>query len=191
MTNRREFLQTTATLTAAASFSPRASFATNASLALMAAIVDTRFAATAGFSAATSAQGVPTHEIGGDITAVWLNHLRERWAQQPAALAGLTARPALFCLEQLARDQGLRVVYHAEHKQLASGDMQHTVLTPLAGIDAALLTATGDHWPHFIAEQLNKIKQVPLTAGPSQACMPAFHNDDEITLHSWVLAPLV
>jgi hypothetical protein len=69
-------------------------------------------------------------------------------------LAGLTARPALFCLEQLARGCGLRVVFHAEHVLHAQGRTEHRLLrgAPAAGISAADLSLAGPLWPSQIAQ---------------------------------------
>jgi hypothetical protein len=41
--------------------------------------------------------------------------LRAAWTKQPVAIAGLTAHGPLFCLERLAWDHGMRVVFRAEH----------------------------------------------------------------------------
>ena len=61
----------------------------------------------------------------GDITNVWFRELAPVWrslanrdmavATADMAIAGLTQYGALFCLERLAWDAGMRVVYRAEH----------------------------------------------------------------------------
>jgi hypothetical protein len=48
--------------------------------------------------------------IDGDVTSVWWTALRPLWAAGGARVAGITNAPALFCLEQLARGAGHRVI---------------------------------------------------------------------------------
>ncbi|MDT8398430.1 MAG: hypothetical protein RQ899_07425 [Pseudomonadales bacterium] len=189
MINRREFLQGSATISAA-SLTAHPVFAKEQPLVLRAAVIDTRFAATALFGIQARLRGLTVHEIDGDITTLWLQHLNKSWSAQPTALAGLSARPALFCLEQLAWDKGLRVIYHAEHKLTAAQQYHHTILTPLPGLDSTVLNTAGSRWPAYSAELLSAIQGLPRTCYPSQACLPASHDDDVRTLHSWVLAPL-
>ncbi len=74
------------------------------------AIVDTAYAPALEFAAQMRRSGVAIHAIERDITSVWFNDLALRWRGSPAAVAGLTAPEALFCLEQLAWDHRMRVV---------------------------------------------------------------------------------
>jgi len=190
MTSRRSFLQTTA-LAAAAPLAGRASFALEAEPDPYAAVVDERYAVARRFGARASFDGLPMRAIGGDITALWFNELDLLWRRQPTAIAGLTERPALFCLEQLGWPHRMRVVYHAEHRSLGSGDTLHRVTMPALGLAAADLMAAGAGWPEFLASAL---VDLPLHGavgrGPSQACMAAAGGGDEISLHSWMLAPV-
>ena len=45
-------------------------------------------------------------------------------------IIGLTDRPALFCLEELARDVGMRVIFRADHVMDQGGHAQHTAVGP-------------------------------------------------------------
>ncbi len=51
---------------------------------------------------------------GDDISALWYGELDPLWRREQAAIAGLTAYGALFCLERLAMDRGMRVVFKCE-----------------------------------------------------------------------------
>ena len=72
-------------------------------------IFDERFPASVAFANQAQRQGLPVHAIRGDITSLWFHDLDLRWKQGPAAIAGLTDPNALFCLDLLARDKGMRV----------------------------------------------------------------------------------
>lgn len=51
-----------------------------------------------------------TRGVQGDPTDVWRSVLRPLWRDQKSTVAGITNLQALFCLEMLARDQGMRLV---------------------------------------------------------------------------------
>ena len=81
------------------------------------AIYDASYVAGLTFAAQMQRRGVAVHAIERDITDVWFNDLALRWRESPVAIAGLTAPEALFCLEQLAWDQRMRVVVRGTHAQ--------------------------------------------------------------------------
>ena len=99
--------------------------------------------------------GVDVHAVAdGDVTQVWLWDIGPAWRQHPISIAGLTARPALFCLEQLALGCGLRVVFHAEHVVHDEGRTEHRLLrgASAAGISTRDLSLAGMLWPARIAQ---------------------------------------
>jgi hypothetical protein len=65
------------------------------------------------FARRAEARGIAVHAMAGDMTRFWYDDLYYRWRQGPAAIAGLTAHGPLFCLEQLAWEQRMRVVYRS------------------------------------------------------------------------------
>jgi hypothetical protein len=77
-------------------------------------IFDERFPASVAFADQVKREGLPVHCIRGDITSLWFHDLDLRWKQGPAAIAGLTDSNALFCLDLLARDKGMRVEARTE-----------------------------------------------------------------------------
>jgi hypothetical protein len=81
------------------------------------AIYDASYVAGLAFAAQMQRQGVAVAPIDGDITHVWFDDLALRWRESPVAIAGLTAPEALFCLEQLAWDHRMRVVFREMHAQ--------------------------------------------------------------------------
>lgn len=64
---------------------------------------------------ATAARSVPEQALAGDVTRFWADELYPQWQKAPLALAGCTGQDQLFCLEQLARDHRLRVLWRAGH----------------------------------------------------------------------------
>ena len=79
-------------------------------------LFDQRFAAARAFGREAQWQGQSVHGFDGDITNVWYHDLHPRWRKGPAAIAGLTAHGALFCLERLAWDVSMRVTHRVEER---------------------------------------------------------------------------
>jgi hypothetical protein len=73
-------------------------------------IFDSRFPIACNFGAAACRRGQKALAIRGDVTALWRDDLRLRWAAGAAAISGMTTERSLFCLEQLAKDHWLRVM---------------------------------------------------------------------------------
>ena len=90
-------------------------------LSLDRVIFDHRYRESVAFAAEAGALGYRTHGIRGDITDLWYAHLSVGWKTAPASIAGLTDEPALFCLERLSWDYGLRVIYHVVHTRPSDG----------------------------------------------------------------------
>lgn len=122
MTSRREFLKAgliASALPVAARAELAALPAGGASAPLYKVLYDTRFAASVAFARRAEALGLAVHAMAGDMTRFWYDDLYYRWRQGPAAIAGLTAHGALFCLERLAWEQRMRVVHRVEHAPAA------------------------------------------------------------------------
>jgi hypothetical protein len=118
-------------------------------------LIDARYAPSRTLGGRLRVRGAEVLAIpDGDVTQVWLQRIGPAWRHGPVPLAGLTARPAMFCLEQLARGCGLRVVFHAEHVVHAQGRTEHRLLrgASAAGISSADLSLAGPLWPSRIAQ---------------------------------------
>lgn len=157
-------------------------------LALYKVVADTRFADSRAFAAEAARSGRRIAWIDGDVTKLWYDELDLLWRGDKAALAGLTDHAAFFCLERLAPDRGLRVVFKGEHRRLASGVVAHAVAGPDAVVTrAALERLSGPAWAAQMASMaLDKRGAGPVgaprrttsLAGPAQPPL----------LISWVLA---
>ncbi len=128
MTSRRKFLQAglaVAALPAAASANVAAGERALPTVTLYKVLYDTRFAASVAFACRAAARGLAVQAMHGDMTSFWYDDLYHRWREAPAAIAGLTAHGALFCLERLAWEQRMRVVYRGVHTAAADGGVAH------------------------------------------------------------------
>jgi hypothetical protein len=93
----------------------RHAVATGAYSAFQRAVFDERFAECRAFAAELHSAGVLTSAIRGDVAGLWYGDLRAHLRESRLPVAGLTDRAALFCLEELARDVGMRVIFRADH----------------------------------------------------------------------------
>ena len=197
MTNRREFVQGAVALSALPAAAQAASAARPAAavpqIALHAAVIDERFEASRAFGAAMTRRGVAVRPApAGDVTALWNGAFSATWSQTPQAIAGLTAPPALFCLEQLAWMHRMRVVFHAEHIAGRDGALSHAVLRaaslPENDPERDLLAADAD-WPALVARMIAGQPAAAGPAGPSVAALERALDPEATTLVSWIIAP--
>lgn len=200
MTSRRQFLQiglvaTTWPLASkAARAGPAAIGGRTAAVPLYKAVYDRRFPESVAFARRMDGLGVPVHAMDGDITAFWFNDLSRRWTSQPAAVAGLTAHGPMFCLEQLAWERRMRVVFRAEHRPAADGRLQHRLAGPAGMLErAALGSSTAADWAKRIADVAvecptgrSEITEVTIATGHDAS---GTFNENLESLFSWVIAP--
>lgn len=194
MTSRREFLQIGITATAwpLAPAAVRAAGEISAApLPLYKVIFDRRFPASIEFAARAQALGHAVHGIDGDMTRFWYEELYHEWKKGPAAIAGLTAHGPMFCFEHLARDQGMRVVFRAEHKLGAAG-VEHTLTGPLAMLDERMvLRDRGERWASCMADMVSHCSRghaeissaVAISPGVELGLTPGIDS-----LYSWIIA---
>jgi hypothetical protein len=160
---------------------------------LPAVLIDARFAQARAVGTRLADLGATVHAMpDGDITPVWLSHIRPAWKAQPVTIVGLTARPALFCLEQFAFACSLRVVFHAEHLVHREGRTEHRVLrgAQAAGISARDLALAGWLWPAHIAQAMamHRHKTGGERYGPSDAALSPTLPPRSQLLTSWIIA---
>jgi hypothetical protein len=194
MPSRREFLQ--AGLAASAwPIAARADLAAPQQAAtavpLYKVLYDTRFPASIEFARRAAGRGLAVHAMTGDMTRFWYDDLYHRWRKEPAAIAGLTAEGALFCLERLAWDQRMRVVYRGEHKSMAGSRIAHRFEGPAQLLPAAAAATAASAWAAALADvvvecpggRAKRVSLQPLTA------RAAGTRSSEV-LFSWVIAPV-
>ena len=194
MTSRREFLQ----IGVAASALPWAAYAGAVdrsaaadAVPLYKVVYDTRFAAGVEFARRASALGHAVHGINGDMTRFWYDDLYHRWRHGAAAIAGLTGRGALFCLEQLAWDQRMRVVFRAEHSASDDGCVAHRFEGTRTLVSSAAAAVYESDWAAGMAgivDQCSSMRARPATA--SATTTRASTSPVGESLFSWVIAPV-
>ena len=193
MTSRRELLKAglvASALPLAASAGFGDSAPGGAPVPLYKVLYDTRFAASVTFAERAAARGLAVLGTDGDVTRAWYHDLYHRWRQGPAAIAGLTAHGALFCLERLAWDQGLRVAYRGEHAAAPDG-VAHRLDGPASMLSAAA-AAMDRAWDAALAQVVAECPHertdrrtstlVTRHAGRAPTAEPLF---------SWVIAPVL
>ncbi|MGB6449916.1 MAG: hypothetical protein WBE92_04130 [Steroidobacteraceae bacterium] len=198
MTSRREFLQTAAVsavpvVAGAAGIVDAVRPRAPAHTAVHAVLIDERHAEARSFGTRLSGDGVTVYATpDGDVTQVWLRRIGPAWRRRPVAIAGLTERPALFCLEQFALSCGLRVVFHGEHFVHPGGPIEHR---QLRGARAAErfeedLTQAGPRWPVRIADAVAAYREQAgrLRPGPSDAALEPILAPGAQLLTSWIIA---
>lgn len=189
MTNRREFLQAAAVLTSAPLLKQMAFAGSNTAVAAAAVIFDTRYPQAHEFAVRAGQLGAPVRSIEADITELWQTELHKLWQAAPAAVAGLTERPALFLLERLAWDHGMRVVFEAEHSTDGRGAAVHRVIRSGDAVLARNLMAAGRNWPRLLADSMiTGTHAVTRNYHPTDAAMAA-SPDEPAKLYSWTIAP--
>ncbi len=205
MTTRREFLQAgiaaSAVPIAAGAFSsdkpttpePTVSAAPLQPMPFFKVIFDERFPDSVAFAEEMKRLGVACHGISGDMTDLWYRELYPQWQKSPVPIAGLTAHGPLFCLERLAWDHGMRVMFRAEHQYRADGCIEHVVSAHEAVLrDAAGLATAGSNWSAHLAGLVSTCGQGRLETSPAivTRLVESAHADRE-TLFSWVIGPVV
>jgi TAT (twin-arginine translocation) pathway signal sequence len=101
------------------------------------AVFDERFAECRGFAAELYTAGVFTSGIQGDISRLWYEDLRVHLRANRLPVVGLTNRAALFCLEELARDVDMRVIFRADHLSDQTGVTEHSAVGPASLVAVA------------------------------------------------------
>ena len=153
-------------------------------------LFDETSAAGLSFAAEAARHFIPTRGVGTDVGATWMHDIEPRWRHSPAAIAGLTTGPALFCLELLARDHGMGVVYRARHDP-DRGRFSHIVAGPPAiTARAGELVAGGSRWAEVaaaIAIGCPACLRPDLALGLVDLAERA--GVSERSLFSWVIAP--
>jgi hypothetical protein len=104
------------------------------------------------------------------------------------AIAGLTGYGALFCLERLAWDQRLRVVFRAEHAP-SGRRVAHGFAGPAEVLPAACSVVAGDDWA---ARMADIVAACPSGRGVGAEAdvraTSAGGMAESETLYSWVIA---
>lgn len=126
---------------------------------------------------------VPTLHAGYDIAQLWFGE----GLSHSAPIAGLTDRVTLFCLEELARSSGMRVLYRVDHLIDEQGNAKHHAVGPASVVEKARkLPAL-----KFGCEMAALASQFEFSTDPDAAAVKRtgpFAPHNKIALVSWVIA---
>jgi hypothetical protein len=198
MSSRREFLQMGVAalalpISAHAALSPTPSILDGDPNAtpLYKVVFDERFSASRAFAEEAERLGQSVHGIKGDMTDLWYHDLHARWTQGPVAIAGLTAHGPIFCLERLAWDHRMRVVFRVDHRYRPDGSIEHAISGPPSMLRRAAALSDEINWS---SEMANLITRCPAMRSQTSQCNvigpTAKRTDDPEHLISWVIAPV-
>jgi len=157
------------------------------------AVFDERFAECQAFAAELHSAGVLTSAIRGDVARLWYDDLRADLSEDRLPVAGLTDRVALFCLEELARDVGMRVIFRADHVIDPNGHAQHTAVGPASLVAATRQLTTERGFGRAMAGICSQFDIRALhCSGPgdtaAQKRTGPFSPDDKTALVSWIIS---
>jgi len=152
------------------------------------AVYDERFEESVAFAEELRRRGVATASAGSDLARLWYGNLHVQPGQPLARIAGLTDRATLFCLEELSRSAGMRVLYRVDHLIDDRGHVEHDAVGPAAVLAAArkLMSDSGfgremavlaSHFDSIGRQELAAVKRT----GP-------FSPRGKVALVSWVIA---
>ena len=150
-------------------------------------IVDDRIPESLRFGQRMREMGSAVHAISGDVTDLWFHDLFAQWTKEPVAIAGLTEHGPLFCLERLAWDHKMRVVYRAEHR--LDGDcVEHEIVRSRdrRAADLGSAGATGRRTRRGWSVAARIVGSPTAVARAVTRVAPA---GDREPLLSWVIAP--
>ncbi|EZP71093.1 hypothetical protein BV96_02931 [Sphingomonas paucimobilis] len=190
MPDRRSFLQGGVAAGVAVTASGAPAFA--ASLAdprpaFFRVVVDDRLPGSVLFGREAVRRGETVHAMTGVITGFWVKQLHRRWSNDMAPIAGVTAHGPFFCMEQLARISGFRVLFTTEHAGI-DGRSQAAIWNR----DNPGLSLRAESPAHVWAQRFGEIARG--AALGDQRCTVAsgpglFPDDDPCRMISWVVGP--
>lgn len=188
MATRRDFMIAMAAATAGGMTSQAASGLTPAPTHLDRFLVDRNYAQAASFARRARSAGGQIHEVCGDATPLWRRVLDPGMGSKGRSFAGLTCPTALFCLERMAWDRGMRVMFRIDHAHHSEGRWRHISAAPISDVMLGRLIADGDGFGRAAFDILlasgaywgDATNAAPLSGASSQAIAP---------LTSWVIAP--
>jgi hypothetical protein len=197
MTSRREFLHL-GVAAVAFPISQRVSPAIarsvgsgeSASMPFYKVVFDARFPACRIFAGEARSLGLPIHAIRGDVTDLWFNDLDARWKKRPAAIAGITQKGALFCLDLLGADQRMRLMFLGEHVQHRDGRVDHTFAGPPGVLKEAVEPGQqSPDWSRHVARLISRFPADASKLTPAIVAPLVSFGEDPGQLVSWVIAP--
>ncbi|HEY5565777.1 MAG TPA: hypothetical protein VIM81_00845 [Gammaproteobacteria bacterium] len=150
-------------------------------------VADERFGAAHEASHAAAGSGAAIMTFPGDVTALY-ESLDLAWRSARFAVSGMTTTAALFVLERLAWERGLRTAYRGVHRPTSEGSMRHE----LAGSSELLRRLAGEHdshWASRVGRELAWWSPAKASGGEATLLSQMLPCAHRATLVSWLLTP--
>jgi hypothetical protein len=183
MINRRSVMKIGAAAVAGAIMAPAL-----ARSVFQRAVFDERFGECRAFATELHVAGVFTSAIRGDVADLWYGDLRAHLSENRLPIAGLTDRAALFCLEELARDVGMRVIFRADHIVDQNGYTRHTAVGPSSLVGAVHNLPPEADFGRAIAGLLTQFDSSESASAAAQKRTGPFSAGNKTTLVSWIIS---
>ena len=153
-------------------------------------VFDERFAKARAFGAEARRRSARTSAINGSIHNLWYDDLSLRWREAKAPVAGMTDYRALFLLEMMAADVGMRVVHRVHHIEV-SGTHAPRVFGPLER-RAELLSLLQEPDADWVRSAAGIVMTwpkapAPIASGRSDVLSARHQAVDGQTLISWII----
>jgi len=155
-------------------------------------VYDERYQDSVAFARESDKLGAAIHGIKGDVTDLWYNDLYHEWKKGPAAIMGMTTEDALFCLQILAQDQRMRVVFRVDHNYLRGNRIEH-VITGVSRVhhEMADLANVGPAWNVRMSNVVMQYPDDHAKAGETKIITQLDRPvTDQQSLVTWVIAPV-
>jgi hypothetical protein len=151
------------------------------------AVFDARFEQGVAFAEELRRRQVTVFSAGHDIAKLWYGDL-EAGLSQHAAIAGLTERVTLFCLEELARSAGMRVLYRVDHVIDEQGNAEHSAAGPAPVVESARKLMPKSPFGREMAVLAAEFhSSAPSNTAALKRTGP-FSPENRVTLVSWLIA---
>ena len=196
MTTRRQFIEGVVAAGIAAVPVHAAATAPNwhsdggSHLRLERVVFDEGFADARAFSEEARRRSVRTSAIDGSIHELWYHDLFYRWRDSQTPIAGMTDHRALFLLEMMAADVGMRVVHRVHHHE-SNGTYSHRIFGPLERRDEIMiwLSKARADWARCAADIVTSWPSSPtaINSGRSDILSARLQALDARTLISWII----
>ena len=152
------------------------------------AVFDARVEEGVAFADELRRRGVTTSRIGVDLASLWYGDLQERLHHGPAPIAGLTDRATLFCLEELARGAGMKVLYRIDHLIDEHGQVEHDAAGPDAIVASARTLGRRSEFGRAMAVLASRIQLDERWDTAAVKRTGPFSPERKTALVSWVIA---
>jgi len=196
MTTRRRFIEGAMAAGLVAATAPRTTSALGLGadsgdhLCFERVVFDETFADARVFAVEARRRSARTSPINGSIHNLWYRDLSLRWRESKVPVAGMTDHRALFLLEMMAADVGMRVVHRIHHFEVG-GAYAPEVFGPVERRNELLcrLHNSDAVWTRHAAEIVMSWPRTPtpVSSDRSDISRARLQEVDGRTLISWII----